>query len=97
MNSSHTHAGQPSCRPSSSGYTMATSDPASSTAPGRSGRRAPGSRVSGMKRSPAISAQAATGTLTKNTARQLQPNRFASVSNPPSTRPTAEAKPSIAP
>ncbi len=76
---------------------MATSDPASSTAPGRSGRRAPGSRVSGMKRSPAISAQAATGTLTKNTARQLQPNRFASVSNPPSTRPTAEAKPSIAP
>jgi hypothetical protein len=76
---------------------MATSDPASSTAPGRSGRRASGSRVSGTKRSPAINAQAATGTLTMKTERQLQPNRFASVSTPPRTSPTAEAKPSIAP
>ena len=76
---------------------MATSDPASSTAPGTSGRRAPGSLVSGTNRRPAISAQAATGMLTKNTERQLQPNRFAAVSTPPRTRPTAEAKPSIAP
>jgi hypothetical protein len=35
--------------------------------------------------------------LTKNTARQLHPNRFASVSTPPSSNPTADAKPSIAP
>ena len=42
-------------------------------------------------------AAAATGTLTKNTVRQLQPNRFASVSTPPSSSPTAEAKPSMAP
>ena len=95
--STHTQAGQPSCRPSSSGYTIATSEAASSTAPVTSGRRAPGSSVSGKNRSPAISAHAATGTLTKNTARQLHPNRFASVSTPPSSSPTAEAKPSIAP
>ena len=76
---------------------MATSEPASRTAPGRLGRRAAGSRVSGMTRAPAISAQTATGTLMKNTERQLQPNRFASVSTPPRTRPTADAKPSMAP
>ena len=76
---------------------MATSDPASSTAPGRLGRRAAGSRVSGTRRTPAISVQAATGTLTKKTERQLQPNRFASVSTPPRSSPTAEATPSIAP
>src|SRR5262245_21263272 len=39
----------------------------------------------------------ATGTFTKNTARQLQPNRLASVSAPPRTRPMAEAKPAMAP
>jgi len=50
-----------------------------------------------MTRAPAISAQAATGTLMKKTERQLQPNRFTSVSTPPRTRPTADAKPSIAP
>jgi hypothetical protein len=35
--------------------------------------------------------------LIRNTLRQDQPNRSASVNAPPSTRPIAEAKPSIAP
>ena len=43
---------------------MATSEPASSTAPGRFGRRAAGSLVSGTYRAPAISAATATGTFT---------------------------------
>jgi hypothetical protein len=59
--SSQIHTGQPAWRPSSSAYTTATSDPASKTAPGTSGRRAPGSRVSGTNRSPAMSAAAAAG------------------------------------
>ena len=46
---------------------------------------------------PAISATSATGTFTKNTDRQLQPSRLASVSTPPASRPMAEAKPSMAP
>jgi hypothetical protein len=57
------------------------------------GRAVPGSR---MNRRPAISATAATGTFTKNTARHVQPNAFASVSTPPSTSPIAAAKPSMA-
>ena len=76
---------------------MATSEPASRTAPGRFGRPAAWSLVSGTQPSPASSAATDTGRLTKNTERQPQPNRFASVSTPPRTRPTADAKPSDAP
>src|SRR5262245_4091445 len=76
----HDQAGQPYRRPSSSGYTTATRPAASTAAAGRFGRPAAGSRVSGISRLPADSASSATGTFTKNTARQLQPNRLASVS-----------------
>ena len=43
---------------------MAISEPASSTAPGRFGRRAAGSFVSGTYRAPAMSVATATDTFT---------------------------------
>ena len=76
---------------------MATREAARRSAPGTFGRRAAWSLVSGTKRRPASTAATATGRLTKNTERQPQPNRFASVSTPPSTSPTADAKPSDGP
>jgi hypothetical protein len=55
------------------------------------------SRVSGTSFVAAVSETSAIGRLTKKIERQLQPNRLASVSTPPSTSPIAEAKPRIAP
>ncbi len=81
-------AGQCSGWPSTSGRTNASTAGVSKARPGRSRVRPGSPRPCGSARVPAASSATPIGTLTRNTGRQLDPNRFALISRPPTIWPT---------
>ncbi len=80
---------QPSAPPRISASTAAPAATVKAAAPGRSSRRAPGSRDSGSVRRASTTAASASGRFTRKIDRQP---RY-SVSRPPATGPTAAAAP----
>ncbi len=92
--STQPQAGQCSGWPSTSGSTNASTAGVSRARPGRSRVRPGSPRPCGRARVPATSSSTPTGTLTRKTGRQPEPNRSALTSRPPASWPTT-APPAI--
>ena len=86
-------AGQPSCRPSTSGSTIATRHAVIRATPARSNRERWSARDSGTRRRQASSAATPSGTLIQKIARQPIPARSARMRMPPMSCPETAARP----
>ena len=90
---SQSQAGQPSARPSTTGYSIPSSAPDSSTTPRMSRRSGLGDFVLGTKRAASAKIAMPTGTFSRKMLRHPSPAMSALTSQPPSTGPMTAARP----